>query len=206
MGSIESMIGFLRGKVAYTFPDYCFLDVHDVGYRVFVSHQTRNHIGIGEEVMLHIHTHVREDAILLYGFFSQEEYDLFQHLIGISGIGPKVAQGILSAITANEFYRLIHQKDVKAITKLPGIGKKTAERIILELKDKLAPTMFDDISSTDQTAGLAGDIGDKISEATEALLSLGFGQSEIQSVLKKKTEWASTEEIIRYALAELQRF
>ena len=200
------MIGFLRGKVAYIFPDYCFLDVHDVGYRVFVSHQTRNHIGIGEEVMLYIHTHVREDAILLYGFFSQEEYDLFQHLIGISGIGPKVAQGILSAITANEFYRLIHQKDVKAITKLPGIGKKTAERIILELKDKLAPTMFDDISSTDQTAGLAGDIGDKISEATEALLSLGFGQSEIQSVLKKKTEWASTEEIIRYALAELQRF
>ena len=187
------MIGFLRGKVAYTFPDYCFLDVHDVGYRVFVSHQTRNHIGIGEEVMLYIHTHVREDAILLYGFFSQEEYDLFQHLIGISGIGPKVAQGILSAITANEFYRLIHQKDVKAITKLPGIGKKTAERIILELKDKLASTMFDDISSTDQTAGLAGDIGDKISEATEALLSLGFGQSEIQSVLKKKTEWASTE-------------
>ena len=200
------MIGFLRGKVAYIFPDYCFLDVHDVGYRVFVSHQTRNHIGIGEEVMLHIHTHVREDAILLYGFFSQEEYDLFQHLIGISGIGPKVAQGILSAITANEFYRLIHQKDIKAITKLPGIGKKTAERIILELKDQLAPTMFDDISSTDQTAGLAGDIGDKISEATEALLSLGFGQSEIQSVLKKKTEWASTEEIIRYALAELQRF
>ena len=200
------MIGFLRGKVAYTFPDYCFLDVHDVGYRVFVSHQTRNHIGIGEEVMLYIHTHVREDAILLYGFFSQEEYDLLQHLIGISGIGPKVAQGILSAITANEFYRLIHQKDVKAITKLPGIGKKTAERIILELKDKLAPTMFDDISSTDQTAGLSGDIGDKISEATEALLSLGFGQSEIQSVLKKKTEWASTEEIIRYALAELQRF
>ena len=200
------MIGFLRGKVAYIFPDYCFLDVHDVGYRVFVSHQTRNHIGIGEEVMLYIHTHVREDAILLYGFFSQEEYDLFQHLIGISGIGPKVAQGILSAITANEFYRLIHQKDVKAITKLPGIGKKTAERIILELKDKLAPTMFDDTSSTDQTAGLAGDIGDKISEATEALLSLGFGQSEIQSVLKKKTEWASTEEIIRYALAELQRF
>ena len=200
------MIGFLRGKVAYICPAYCFLEVHDVGYRVFVSHQTRNHIGIGEEVMLHIHTHVREDAILLYGFFSQEEYDLFQHLIGISGIGPKVAQGILSAITANEFYRLIHQKDVKAITKLPGIGKKTAERIILELKDQLASTMFDDISSTDQTAGLAGDIGDKISEATEALLGLGFGQSEIQSVLKKKTEWASTEEIIRYALAELQRF
>jgi holliday junction DNA helicase ruvA len=200
------MIGFLRGKVTYTFPDYCFLDVHDVGYRVFVSHQTRNHLSVGEEVMLYIHTHVREDAILLYGFFSQDEYDLFQHLIGISGIGPKVAQGILSAITANEFYRLIHQKDVKAITKLPGIGKKTAERIILELKDKLTSSSFDDDSFADHAAGFADGMGDKISEATEALLNLGFGQSEIQSVLKKKMDWESTEEIIRYALAELQRF
>ena len=196
------MIGFLRGRVAYTFPDYCFLDVHDVGYRVFISHQTRNQISVGTEVMLYIHTHVREDAILLYGFFSQEEYDLFQHLIGISGIGPKVAQGILSAITANEFYHLIHRKDVKAITKLPGIGKKTAERIILELKDKLSATSFDVSDAADDTAAL----GDMVSEAIEALLSLGFQQSEIQSVFKKKSDGESTEELIRYALAELQRF
>ena len=200
------MIGFLRGRVAYTFPDYCFLDVHDVGYRVFISHQTRNQISVGTEVMLYIHTHVREDAILLYGFFSQEEYDLFQHLIGISGIGPKVAQGILSAITANEFYHLIHRKDVKAITKLPGIGKKTAERIILELKDKLSATSFDVSDAADDTAALGDAMGDMVSEAIEALLSLGFQQSEVQSVLKKKSDWESTEEIIRYALAELQRF
>ena len=200
------MIGFLRGRVAYTFPDYCFLDVHDVGYRVFISHQTRNQISVGTEVMLYIHTHVREDAILLYGFFSQEEYDLFQHLIGISGIGPKVAQGILSAITANEFYHLIHRKDVKAITKLPGIGKKTAERIILELKDKLSAASFDASDAADDTAALGDAMGDMVSEAIEALLSLGFQQSEVQSVLKKKSDWESTEEIIRYALAELQRF
>jgi len=200
------MIGFLRGRVAYTFPDYCFLDVHDVGYRVFISHQTRNQISVGTEVMLYIHTHVREDAILLYGFFSQEEYDLFQHLIGISGIGPKVAQGILSAITANDFYHLIHRKDVKAITKLPGIGKKTAERIILELKDKLSATSFDVSDAADDTAALGDAMGDMVSEAIEALLSLGFQQSEVQSVLKKKSDWESTEEIIRYALAELQRF
>ena len=200
------MIGFLRGRVAYTFPDYCFLDVHDVGYRVFISHQTRNQISVGTEVMLYIHTHVREDAILLYGFFSQEEYDLFQHLIGISGIGPKVAQGILSAITANDFYHLIHRKDVKAITKLPGIGKKTAERIILELKDKLSATSFDVSDAADDTAALGDAMGDMVSEAIEALLSLGFQQSEVQSVLKKKADWESTEEIIRYALAELQRF
>jgi len=200
------MIGFLRGRVAYTFPDYCFLDVHDVGYRVFISHQTRNQISVGTEVMLYIHTHVREDAILLYGFFSQGEYDLFQHLIGISGIGPKVAQGILSAITANDFYHLIHRKDVKAITKLPGIGKKTAERIILELKDKLSATSFDVSDAADDTASLGDAMGDMVSEAIEALLSLGFQQSEVQSVLKKKSDWESTEEIIRYALAELQRF
>ena len=200
------MIGFLRGRVAYTFPDYCFLDVHDVGYRVFISHQTRNQISVGTEVMLYIHTHVREDAILLYGFFSQEEYDLFQHLIGISGIGPKVAQGILSAITANDFYHLIHRKDVKAITKLPGIGKKTAERIILELKDKLSATSFDVSDAADDTAALGDAMGDMVSDAIEALLSLGFQQSEVQSVLKKKSDWESTEEIIRYALAELQRF
>ena len=200
------MIGFLHGRVAYIFPDYCFLDVHDVGYRVFISHQTRNQISVGTEVMLYIHTHVREDAILLYGFFSQEEYDLFQHLIGISGIGPKVAQGILSAITANEFYHLIHRKDVKAITKLPGIGKKTAERIILELKDKLSASSFDVSDAADDTAALGDAMGDMVSEAIEALLSLGFQQSEVQSVLKKKSDWESTEEIIRYALAELQRF
>lgn len=200
------MIGFLRGRVAYTFPDYCFLDVRDVGYRVFISHQTRNQLSVGTEVTLYIHTHVREDAILLYGFFSQEEYDLFQHLIGISGIGPKVAQGILSATTANDFYHLIHRKDVKAITKLPGIGKKTAERIILELKDKLSASSFDVSDAADDTAALGDAMGDMVSEAIEALLNLGFQQSEVQSVLKKKSDWESTEEIIRYALAELQRF
>ncbi len=182
------------------------MDVHDVGYRVFISHQTCNQISVGTEVMLYIHTHVREDAILLYGFFSQEEYDLFQHLIGISGIGPKVAQGILSATTANDFYHLIHRKDVKAITKLPGIGKKTAERIILELKDKLSASSFDVSDASDDMAALGDAMGDMVSEAIEALLSLGFQQSEVQSVLKKKSDWESTEEIIRYALAELQRF
>ena len=130
------MIGFLRGTVVHSAVDHCLLDVHDVGYRVFVSRKTCAHIAQGEEALLYIYTHVREDAILLYGFFSQEEYDLFQHLIGISGIGPKGAQSILSEVTPHDFYRLIHKKDVKGITKLPGIGKKTAERLVLELKDK----------------------------------------------------------------------
>lgn len=198
------MIGFLKGKATHITSDYCLLDVHDVGYRVFISNQTRARISPNAEVMLYIHTNVREDAILLYGFFSREEYDLFLHLIGISGIGPKVAQGILSSATANDFYRMVQQKDVKGITKLPGIGKKTAERILLELKDKLSDVSVEDMSEGDNNVGAETE-NDMVAEATEALLTLGFQDSEIQRVFRQKHSCQNTEELIRYALAELQR-
>ena len=198
------MIGFLKGKATHITSDYCLLDVHDVGYRVFISNQTRAHISPNAEVMLYIHTNVREDAILLYGFFSREEYDLFLHLIGISGIGPKVAQGILSSATANAFYRMVQQKDVKGITKLPGIGKKTAERILLELKDKLSDVSVEDMPEGDNNVGAETE-NDMVAEATEALLTLGFQGSEIQRVFRQKHSCQNTEELIRYALAELQR-
>lgn len=198
------MIGFLKGKAAHITSDYCLLDVHDVGYRVFISNQTRAHISPSAEVMLYIHTNVREDAILLYGFFSREEYDLFLHLIGISGIGPKVAQGILSSATVNDFYRMVQQKDVKGITKLPGIGKKTAERILLELKDKLSDVSVADLPEGDNNVGTKTENG-MIAEATEALLTLGFQDSELQRVFQQKHSCQNTEELIRYALAELQR-
>ena len=198
------MIGFLSGTVVHSAVDHCLLDVHNVGYRVFVSGKTCAHIAQGEEALLYIHTHVREDAILLYGFFSQEEYDLFQHLIGISGIGPKGAQSILSEVTPHDFYRLIHKKDVKGITKLPGIGKKTAERLVLELKDKFGA--YAD-TGVDDTSAVVSDVSDSmLAEATEALMSLGFQQNEIQTVFQGKTDYQSTEELVRYALSVLQRF
>ena len=198
------MIGFLKGKATHITSDYCLLDVHDVGYRVFISNQTRAHISPNAEVMLYIHTNVREDAILLYGFFSREEYDLFLHLIGISGIGPKVAQGILSSATVNDFYRMVQQKDVKGITKLPGIGKKTAERILLELKDKISDVSVADLPEGDNNVGTKTE-NSMIAEATEALLTLGFQDSEIQRVFRQRHSCQNTEELIRYALAELQR-
>lgn len=198
------MIGFLKGKATHITSDYCLLDVHDVGYRVFISNQTRAHISPSAEVMLYIHTNVREDAILLYGFFSREEYDLFLHLIGISGIGPKVAQGILSSATVNDFYRMVQQKDVKGITKLPGIGKKTAERILLELKDKLSDVSVADLPEGDNNVGTKAE-NSMIAEATEALLTLGFQDSEIQRVFRQRHSFQNTEELIRYALTELQR-
>ena len=198
------MIGFLKGKATHITSDYCLLDVHDVGYRVFISNQTRAHISPNAEVMLYIHTNVREDAILLYGFFSREEYDLFLLLIGISGIGPKVAQGILSSATVNDFYCMVQQKDVKGITKLPGIGKKTAERILLELKDKLSDVSVADLPEGDNNVGTKTE-NSMIAEATEALLTLGFQDSEIQRVFRQRHSCQNTEELIRYALAELQR-
>lgn len=198
------MIGFLKGKATHITSDYCLLDVHDVGYRVFISNQTRAHISPNAEVMLYIHTNVREDAILLYGFFSREEYDLFLLLIGISGIGPKVAQGILSSATVNDFYCMVQQKDVKGITKLPGIGKKTAERILLELKDKLSDVSVEDLPEGDNTVEAEIENG-MVAEATEALLTLGFQDSEIQRVFRQKHFCQNTEGLIRYALAELQR-
>lgn len=198
------MIGFLKGKATHITSDYCLLDVHDVGYRVFISNQTRAHISPNAEVMLYIHTNVREDAILLYGFFSREEYDLFLLLIGISGIGPKVAQGILSSATVNDFYCMVQQKDVKGITKLPGIGKKTAERILLELKDKLSDVSVEDLPEGDNNVEAEIENG-MVAEATEALLTLGFQDSEIQRVFRQKHSCQNTEGLIRYALSELQR-
>ena len=198
------MIGFLKGKATHITSDYCLLDVHDVGYRVFISNQTRAHISPSAEVMLYIHTNVREDAILLYGFFSREEYDLFLLLIGISGIGPKVAQGILSSATVNDFYCMVQQKDVKGITKLPGIGKNTAERILLELKDKLSDVSVEDLPEGDNTVEAEIENG-MVAEATEALLTLGFQDSEIQRVFRQKHSCQNTEGLIRYALSELQR-
>ena len=199
------MIGFLRGTVMTAAVHRCLLDVHDVGYRVFVSQRTRENLHVGTQAALYIHTHVREDAILLYGFSTQEEYELFQLLIGISGVGPKAAQGILSATTEQAFYQLVHQQDIKGIMRLPGIGKKTAERIVLELKDKL-PEMPTDEASGHMTAAAPEEYSGALGEAVSALLGLGFQQSEIQAVLKEPMAHATTEELIRYALSQLQRF
>ena len=120
------MIGFLRGRVAYLLADVCLLDVNGVGYRVFIAGNTHNQLKLGQEAMLFTHTSVREDAIQLYGFYSQEEYDLFQLLLTVSGIGPKVALGIIGAITPARLCQAIQKKLASVLVKLPGGGKKSA--------------------------------------------------------------------------------
>ena len=149
--------------------------------------------------MLYTHLSVREDAMTLYGFDSQEEYQGFQMLISVSGIGPKVALGILSAITVSKLFQAIHGKQLAVLTKLPGVGKKSAERMVLELKDKAAELdgaegEFDSPVEEPADGGL--------SDAAAALSSLGYSQAEISSVLRKAKASMSTEETIKFALKE----
>ena len=194
------MIGFLRGKVAHLLPDYCLLDVGGVGYRMFIAAATRSRLKIGEEATLFTHLSVREDAMTLYGFYSQEEYNVFEQLISVSGIGPKVALGILSAITVDKLCAAIHGQQLTVLTKLPGIGKKSAQRLILELKDKLAAGSTEELSFEIEGAPAISD--DTISEATAALVSLGYSQAEIDPVLRRAKEGMDSAALIRFALNE----
>ena len=192
------MIGYLRGEVIYLYTDYVLLDVHGVGYRVFIANSTRQKLRLHEEASLFVYTSVREDAIILYGFASQEEYDLFLQLLSVSGIGPKVALGILSSITVEGLCRAIQNKQASVLTKLPGIGKKSAERLILELKDKVA---FDGGEQELLTIENEADVGDDmVAEAMAALQSLGYTQAEIAPIIRKTAKYKTTEAIIKASL------
>lgn len=196
------MIGYVRGTVSHLLIDYCFIDVQGIGYRVFIAESTRQKISVGVVVSLFTYMHVREDALLLYGFYTQDEYELFLLLTSITGIGPKVAMGILSSIDAKQFRLAISQKNIGILTKLPGIGKKTAERLLLELKDKIGAVTDEDIVESHVTS-MSTISGDVIDEALQALLSLGYNQNEILPILRKigKNSY-SVEELIKLALRE----
>ena len=197
------MIGYLQGKVTYLLADHAFLEVQGVGYRLFISDATRRELRLNEEARLFTYLSVREDALQLYGFATQREYDTFQLLISVSGIGPKVALGILSHITLDGLCRAIQNKQTTILTKLPGIGKKSAERLVLELKDKVSYAGDEEeelvLVSEDEVAD------DKIAEAQAALVSLGYTQAEITPALKKAAKGKDTAEIIKLALNFLSR-
>ena len=200
------MIGYLHGKITHIASDFCFIDVHGVGYRVFISTTTRSKLKINQEIKLFTYLSVREDAMLLYGFFEPIEYDVFCKLISVSKIGPKAGLGLLSALPCEKLVWAIQNKQVSLLTNAPGIGKKTAERIVLELKDKLTeisvtpevldqPILLDTPEETEQL--------DIYAEATEALLTFGYTKPEINAVLKKAGTINNTEDLIKFALKEL---
>lgn len=194
------MIGSIKGKVAELANEYCLIETPGgVGYRVFMPSANLAALSLGSEVRVHTYTSVREDAILLFGFLQKQYYDLFVLLIAVSGVGPKVALGILSAVKPDDFYMAVQNRDMKALTKLPGIGKKTAERLLLELKDKISggsdviDAVFYPQSDVPQNA---------VGEAIEALQALGYSNSEIVPALKTVPgyEAMSCEDIIKQVL------
>ncbi|CVK19583.1 MULTISPECIES: Holliday junction branch migration protein RuvA [Sporomusa] len=206
------MIGYVKGIVTHLFTDNCFIDVQGVGYRVFIPNSTRQKLAVGQPATLFTYLNVREDALTLHGFYTQEEYELFLSLISVSGIGPKVAAGVLSTITPQNFRSAVSTNNAAMLTKLPGVGKKTAERIILELKDKMGiSTDFDPAIAGQPAAGTSPE-GDIMQEAVQALAALGYNHAEITPVIKKiyeregKAQSAlSLEQLIRFALKEFGR-
>lgn len=195
------MIGFLRGKAVSVKNDYVLLDVQGVGYRVFIAGNMRQKIHLNKEIQLFTYMNVYQDGITLYGFAAEKEYDLFCQLIAVSGIGPKVALGILSAITVEDLCQAIQNKQLTMLTKLPGIGKKSAERLVLELKDKL--TFIDDGAAEFTLGTIKAADDNMLAEAAAALETLGYSQSEIFAVLKQLNNCKTTEEMIKLALKKL---
>ena len=202
------MIGYLKGIVSHLFPEHCFIDIGGVGYRVFIPQSTRDNLKQNIEVSLYTYLNVREDALILYGFFTPEEYDLFLHLISVTGIGPKAALNVLSTMNPSDFYLCISQKRTDVLTKVPGVGKKTAERIILELKDKIKITSdedFIDDSIISNRLSAQSDTPDNFKDALAALTTLGYNQYEVTKVLRKikdkdQNKDYSTEDLIKFSL------
>lgn len=194
------MIGWLNGQIVDKHqPGKLVLDVNGVGYDVETSLNTFFQIeGHNEVVGLHIHTVVREDALLLYGFLEKQERALFRALIKVNGVGPKLAMAILSSISPNEFIQCIHQENSALLTKLPGIGKKTADRLIVEMRDSIK--QFGEATLSDSKNKLINAMRSQ-DEAISALEALGYKPQEALKVVNKIDDGIkSCEQLIREAL------
>lgn len=196
------MIGYLSGKVKFLFDDSCILDVSGVGYRIFIDTQTQRALTVDAAAEFFIHTAVREDAINLFGMANRASFELFELLLTVSGIGAKSALAIVSKISAADFARAVELQDLKTLTRLPGVGKKSAERILLELKGKVRPLAQNFSAGEFQPAQIQSTAQD---DAAEALSALGYTASEISAAFNQAPANSSTEQLIKFALKELNR-
>jgi len=203
------MIGRLRGKLLSKHPPELLLDVVGVGYEVEAPMSTFYQLpGIGEDVVLHTHMVVREDAQLLYGFYTLAERRMFRSLIRINGVGPKLGLTILSGISADEFNRAIFDNDVAALTGLPGVGKKTAERLVVELRDKLDAGFMSSTGALSGAvpAGAEAETSNPVGDAVSALIALGYKAPEASRMVRAVDAGGLVaEEIIRAALQAAAR-
>ena len=198
------MFYYLSGRVALMEEHLAVIDCGGVGYACKTTTSTLSHLHQGEEARLFTYMSVREDAVDLYGFATREELRCFQQLIGVSGVGPKAALAILSVNNPAGLAMAVVTGDEKALTCAPGIGKKTAQRIILELKDKMAKNQTISVGEAYSGKGTTVIPQDKLSEATAALAVLGYSAAEINSAFQGiQMEALSLEEIIRQALKKM---
>ena len=198
------MFYHINGELAYKDLSTCVIDCGGVGYKMTVSTMTSEALSgrLGKEVKLFTHLAVREDGIELFGFISDEERSCFNRLTSVSGVGPKVAISILSVMTPEKLSLAICTEDIKAIAKAPGIGSKTAARIILELKDKVSKEA--NVVAAEMPAVLTPADGDSRSDAVAALMVLGYSAPEINGVLRRMdVSGMTTEQIVKIALKNL---
>lgn len=197
------MIGRLRGTLLEKQPPWLVIDVSGVGYELEASMNTLLALpGVGETIQLFTHLTVREDAHLLYGFARQQERALFRALIKVNGVGPKLALAILSGMEENQFIRCVMDDDVKSLTRLPGVGKKTAERLIVEMRDRF-PHWSAEQNETLDVSGQADEFArtrDPLADAEAALISLGYKPTEASRLLSGLDAKQPTEALIKAAL------
>lgn len=193
------MIGYLTGKILFAKPTKIILDVNGVGFSVNISVNTYENIFNKEEISLFIHTHLKEDSISLYGFFTEAEKEMFELLISVSGIGPKIAQSILSGINVDDLKYAIESGNISHITSIPGIGRKTAERLFVELRGKIESIILETELSNERSIK---------NEALSALINLGYNKSIAEKTIKDILiieSNISLEDLIKKSLSNLNK-
>ena len=187
------MIAFVRGTAVDMTENSVIVEAGGIGYEIYMTGTDLSQIHMGEEVKIHTYFNVREDAMQLYGFRSKDDLQMFKLLLGVNGVGPKAAVGVLAGITADELRFAILSDDVKTLSKAPGIGKKTAQKLILELKDKMKLEDAFELKLVHEqekaVAGL-GEISDGRQEAVEALVVLGYSSTDALRAVRKVTDVA----------------
>lgn len=194
------MIGRLRGQLVVKKPPFLLLDVSGVGYEIEAPMSTFYELPeIGEEVLLHTHLVVRDDAHILFGFFQESERTLFRTLLKVSGVGGKMALAILSGMSADDFVFCIQSDDYMSLTRIPGVGKKTAQRLVMEMKDKVGMLSDGPATLSQPLSGQASE--SPASEAVSALVALGYKATDAARMVKAvATDGLSSQELIRSAL------
>lgn len=198
------MYAYFKGKIAAKEPDLAIVEVNGIGYNIRISAGTASLLPpVGEETKLYTYTSVREDAIALYGFLTKDDLDMFRLLIGVNGIGPKGGQSILSVMSPDDLRFAIVSGDAKMIARAPGIGAKTAQRIILDMRDKVS--LEDTLHADAEAVRLDTSVSDSAREAVEALTALGYGMTEAARAVKevKGAEQMAVEDILKASLKYL---